>query len=560
MATKHPEGHRHDDDSVERERDLGAIDDLIGQCKGRLSAVSPALLSSATKDSMTRMYREIRTEAERDDLRKERLQWMRENVSKLQETIAKAAAQRERFEADVNAAVEKKWLSRESAARWMRRFEDPGLLEMYRSAWMKEEWEGFKERWGKLANDRAAVLARAAAAGVRPADVPELHVLSKDESFLSDTLSYHERRSLVDTANAAVDAAGTGKTVELRKTEALLLPESKGAGRCVHPGKVGQWLRRAMASGNPAAFRADVIVPFLRNWRAARERYDALAERYAAEGRPDGCAPMSLNGFLEAPYDGRLAILNEWTLRLDAADRAAKGAAEALDASKADIRRAVDLKDLDVATALLEPLRAEHPADADLKSIAAHVATLRAEREKNAAKEGDERERTERALEELEAMPDGVPTVLAKHYEYLLRSGSADQAAAFFGSMKARADRRKTGKTDAHDEFLAGVAADEAEEAEVVAATPVDDGTEDAALVVTHDTPPAETIALIKAQGAANPHRAPALVVEGVAFEQHLQLVSLNERALANMRHLDSVGTPYGRRDAQEEQEEAVAA
>lgn len=558
MATKPSSTAERADDvekTLERERDLSAIDELIWQCKDRMSGVSDAVLSSATKSATLDMYRTvIRAEAERDELRAERLRWMKENVVRLGETIAKATADRARFESDLSRAVDAKWMSKESAGRWMRRFEDPSQLEMYRSAWLKNEWEGYKQRWETLARDRQKTRERCKARGLTAKDIPELAALESDEAFLSDKLSYHTRRSMVDTVNAAIDAAGGGKLLELRKAEALLLPATKGADRYLHPGKVGQWLQRATKSGDVAAFRDTVMKPFMANWKKARVRYDALAERYERDGRPDGCAPMSLNAFLESSYDDRLVALDEWQNRLDAAERMTLGANDALERAKLSIRRALDLKDVDVAAAKLDALRAEHPDDADVRSMAAYVETLRAE---EAEKDDvDQNARTEEALRELRAMPDGVPSVLATHYKDLIERGDADQAAAFFLSMRARTDRRKAGKTDDADERMAAETADDIEEATVVTER-TDGDADDTELVVTKDTPPSETFALIKAHAAARVNRAPALVIEGLPYEQQLQMVELNARALSHMRHLDSVGEGY---KGAEKAETAIAA
>lgn len=599
MATQ-VDTRRHEETTegsgVERQRELNAIDDLIGRCKDRLSGVSDKLLSSATKSGLVDMYRGLRADAENDELRAERLQWMRDNVSNLQETIVKAASQRERFEADLTAAVSQKWLSAESADRWMRRFEDPDLLEMYRSAWLKNEWEGFKTRWKGLAADRKRVLDRAAAQGLKAKDVPELATLAKDDAFLSDRLSYHERRSLVDAAAAAVEAVGMGMTVELRKTEAMLLPASKGSARYLHPGKVGQWMQRAVKSGDPVAFREGVIKPFMKNWRAARERYDALAKRYQEDGKPDGCAPMGLNAFLEGSFDARTAALEEWANRLDAAARLRSADADSFEKDKMEIRRSMDLKDFDVAERKLDEAFAERPDDKDLRSIAAHLAAVRAETEETKTEETAVHDRTAQALEGLRAMQKGVPSALSKHYAQLIENGDAEAAAAFFLAMKVRADRRTSGETTDKEEYLATLKAEQAEEAAVVDATTEDDadtiieaeapadeetpvadatpGTpkteataapaaqaapedDDVELIVTKDTPPSETLALLRSHGAARAHRSPALVVEGMPFEQQLQMVEMNAKFLAHMRHLDSVGQPY---TAKETTMEALAA
>ena len=578
-----------DGSGVERQRELNAIDDLIGRCKDRLSGVSDKLLSSATKSGLVDMYRGLRADAENDELRTERLQWMRDNVSLLQETIVKAASQRERFEADLTSAVAQKWLSAESADRWMHRFEDPTLLEMYRSAWLKNEWEGFKTRWKGLAADRKRVLDSAAAQGLSAKDVPEIATLTKDDAFLSDRLSYHERRSLVDAAAAAVEAVGAGMTMELRKTEAMLLPASKGPARYLHPGKVGQWMQRAVKSGNPVAFREGVIKPFMKNWRAARERYDGLAKRYLADGQPDGCAPMGLNAFLEGSFDARTAALEEWENRLDAAAKLRSADADAFEKAKMNIRRSVDLKDFDVAQKKLDAALAEHPNDKDLQSIAAHLAAVRAESKREQAEETAVHDRTAQALEGLRAMQKGVPSALSKHYAQLIENGDAEAAATFFLAMKVRADRRKTGETTDREEYLATLKAEHVEEAAVVGATTEEDTeapTEDempttaespdanaeketaptvhiapeendVELIVTKDTPPSQTLALLRSYGAARAHRSPALVVEGMPFEQQLQMVEMNAKFLAHMRHLDSVGQPY---TAKESTAEALAA
>ncbi len=574
---------------VERQRELNAIDDLIGRCKDRLSGVSDKLLSSATKSGLVDMYRELRADAENDELRAERLQWMRDNVANLQDTIVKAASQRERFEADLTTAVSQKWMSAESAERWMRRFEDPDLLEMYRSTWLKNEWEGFKTRWKDLAADRTRVLDSAAAQGLNAKDVPELATLTKDDAFLSDRLSYHERRSMVDAAAAAVEAVGMGMTVELRKTEAILLPASKGSARYLHPGKVGQWMQRAVKSGNPAAFCEGVIKPFMRNWRAARERYDGLAKRYLADGKPDGCAPMGLNAFLEGSFDARTAALEEWENRLDASARLRSADADAFEKTKMDIRRSVDLKDFDIAQKKLDTALAEHPNDKDLQSIAAHLTAVRTESKKEQAEETAVHDRTAQAIEGLRTMQKGVPSALSRHYAQLIENGDAEIAATFFTAMKVRADRRKNGETTDHEEYLATLKAEEVDEAVVTETTteedteaPTEDETpttaespdanaekeavptvhvapesDDVELIVTKDTPPSQTLALLRSHGAARAYRSPALVVEGMPFEQQLQMVEMNAKFLAHMRHLDSVGQPY---TAKETTAEALAA
>ncbi len=260
-----------------------------------------------------------------------------------------------------------------------------------------------------------------------------------------------------------------------------------------------------------------------------------------------------------------------------------------------EIRRSVDLKDFDVAERKLDDAFAEHPDDKDLTSIAAHLAAVRAELAEEKTEETAVHDRTAQALEGLRAMQKGVPSALSKHYAQLIENGDAEAAAAFFTAMKVRADRRTSGETTDKEEYLSTLKAEEADEAAVVETTteeevdvtdvdaptdeetPAVDATPDASdadekpvpavqaapedddveLIVTKDTPPSETLALLRSHGAARAHRSPALVVEGMSFEQQLQMVELNPKFLAHMRHLDSVGQPY---TAKETTAEALAA
>jgi|GEM_PF-4094611 len=515
------------------------IEELITQCNRQMDSVTD-VLSAATRTQTRSMYQEFLREAVHSPgLRTKRLTWMEEAAASMQHLLVRAPEERRQFLAELTDAVEKKWIPSSDIETWKNTFDDPGQLEMYRSQWLKETWKKkYVAGWEELADERTKALKRAKDAGMNERDLPELAAVKNDDAFLAK--KFPGRRSAVKALDAAITAAENGTLRELRTIEPLLSREATGPARCLHQAKVGLWLKKVAA--NSGTYTKEVLTGYIREWRAARARYDDLAMRYEEDGRPDGCAPMSLNAFLESSYDDRMVALNEWQNRLDAADRMKLGADDVLERKKLTIRRALDLKDVDIAAKKLEDLRAEHPDDADVRSMTAYVATLRAEAlEKGDA---DQDARTEEALRELQAMPDGVPSVLTKHYKDLIERGDADQAAAFFLSMRARTDRRKAGKTDDADELMAAEVADEAEEATVVTER-TDDKTDDTELVVTKDTPPSETFALIKAHAVARMNRAPALIIEGLPYAQQLQMVELNGRALSHMRHLDSVGKPY---------------
>ncbi len=534
-----------------RAADLEKIDTLIARCQSHMLASSSGILSAATQSATLSMYEELRREAEHDDgVRAQRVEWMQENVVRLEETIAKASQERSRFEADLSEAVEKKWIPRDDVSAWMATFDDPGVLEMYRSQWLKDTWrKTYVRGWKSLADARGKALKRAADAGLTEKDIPQMADLKSDERFLAK--KYPGRRTLVDAVDALITSRSTGATETLRAVQPLLAREAAGPDRCLHPAKVGQWMKKI--ANDPARYTKDVLAEYVRGWREARAAYDTLAERFDAEGKPDGCAPLSLNAFLALPFDARTTLLEEGRNRLDAAKRMREGEATELEKAKKAVRQSIDLKDLDAAVAQLDVLQRDHQDDADIRSMRSHLSVLLTER----TEDDDVREesaKTEEALTMLRAVPEGVPTAVAAHYEYLLESGDADQAAVFFLSMKVHADRVRSGRTSREEAYEATREAEEAEEATIVR------DEEDDALLVTAGTPPSATIALLKEHGARGSVRSPGLVVEGMHVDQQLQLVAMNERMLAHMRHLDSVGRSYRAPRGREEEARILAA
>lgn len=562
MAAKHSTGEaRRDviDGEGEKMRDLKTIDGLIDDCRDRLSGVSSELMSLATRESMQKMYRELRDEAERDDLRAERLQWAQGAMAFLNDTVDKAATERSAFKTDLAEAVEKKWIRKESQDEWMQKFEDPGLLEMYRSAWIRNEWSGYKTRWEKLAKDRKDVLAKVEAAGLTAKEIPEVDILKSDAAFLSKDRSYHTRRRLVDTVNAAIAASKQGKTSLLRTTEASLLTISSGPDRCLHASKVGQWLKRMMNSADPQTFSKDVLTPFFRNWKQARASYNKIVGDYETQGKPDGCMPIPLDAFLQLPYDARITTIAEARNRLTAAEKINTAEQRELAGELRDIRRSVDLQDLDAADLRLAGLRLQHPEHPDVASITNHIAVLRAEREKNEEPARTESQRTEAAMTSLHDTQEKLPTSVAQLYKRIIHDGDPEQAALVFASMKVHADRVRSGQISKDEAAEAALNAQEAEEATIVERVPAPGNTlddADSSLLVSAGTPPATTIAMLKERGARDPRRFPGLVFD-LPADQHLQLVTLNERTLADLRHLSAVGKPY---TASGSQKEALAA
>lgn len=541
-VTKPSERQEREQDGSERESpELAQIDALIRECQNRMSGVSDGVLSHATKQATLKMYKELREQAERKDVRAQRLEWMKDNVRYLESMIDKASAERAQFARELEDAVEKKWINKADVSKWMATFDDPSLLEMYRSTWLRETWKNkYVAGWKSLAEARDRVLKRAAAAGLTTKQLPELAEVQRDDLFLKEGRTFPDRKSLVAALDAKITSAAEGRLGTVRQMEALLTPASRGKDRSLHPAKVGEWLKKIAAE--PATYTPAVMASYMEGWKRARARYDALAARYAAEGKPDGCAPLTVNGFLELSYYARLALLDETENRLDAAKRVREGRAQELDAEKEAIRRAIDLKDVDTARARLDALKGAHPRDEDVRTMAAHLAVVAAEVAEERDADEDDAGSTETALSELQAIRQGVPPSLARHYDYLLQQGNAEEAAVFFLSMKVRADRMKSGRTSQHDEYMASLAAEEADETELVPERATiaarDEEADDTDLLVTDRTPTSATIALLKAHGSPSP-RSPALVIEGMPYEQLPQLVEMNERALRHLRLLE---------------------
>ena len=286
----------------------------------------------------------------------------------------------------------------------------------------------------------------------------------------------------------------------------------------------------------------------MEGWLAARERYDALKADFEWNDRPDGCAPMPLDAFLALPYEARLTTLAENEYRLAAAIRRQEGRERETDRDLGAIRDLIDLKDLDTAEQRLGVLLMRDPKNEDVQSIAAHLGVLLEERAKNEDKR-EEEERTRDARRELHQLPDGVPTPLKKKYKDLIENGDPDEAALFFLPMKVRADRVMSGQTSDEEERTMTEAA---EEAESVALQTTDHEVDASTVLVKEETPLSEVIDLLKTHDKGA-RRSPALAFEGVPHEQHIQLVGLNERALANMRHLKKVGQKYRAPETAEE-------
>ncbi len=532
-------GEQTNVETGEREHALSQIDKLINKCKGRLESVSPGILSDATKSATIEMYEKLRIEAEDGSLRSERLQWMEQNVDLLNKLIAKAAHEREFFEAELEKAVKDKLMSSEAYAKLMNAFEDPSLLEMKRSDWYKKEWPAMRKRLETLKRDRSAVLARAKRAKLSGKELPELHDLENIDQFLA--LPYAERRRKTDTASAAIDACSNKKTQLLRSTEAMLLAEASGEKPCMHRSKVGRWLQRMIQSENPEQFHDEILLPFIANWRKTRDRYDTLESQWNSLEKPVAVAFPREKEFLSKSYDDRLNTLSDLTSRLNAAERRKKGEETALDRHKGNIRNSIDLDDLTTAERQLDILREKHEDDPDVPTLLKIIASKRAgEREKKV--ELNDQEQIEASMESLNLLPYKVPAHVAKYYRYILEQ-DPEAAALFFGGMQARLRRRRAGQTSDAWEQKIDETSEEIEETTVVEnATETDhDDEQHDALIITQDTEPQEMLRRLREQARLQRSDGlpTSLIFEGLSFGEQEQLEQPNRESFGHLRELE---------------------
>ncbi len=523
MARTHPTHERHDTENVHIERDdaLRTIDDLTNECASALRRT----VSRATIDAHMEMYKQLRSEAEQESLRAERIDWMRRNVMLANQTAEKAERENNAFASDIQEA--KKWLGNGPADALHAWFLAEDTLEMYRSMWFHNEWQAMKDHGKKLLRDRDTVISACKAAGITQKDAPTLAIVENIDTF-ANLPTELEKRGALAALEAAIASASNRTLDVMHRMEKLLAPHTKGKKHCLHPGKLGLWLKKIAL--DPSAYSEHVMRGYITDWQALRDGRDRLQRDYLAAGKPDGCAPLEVNAFLELPVASRRVVLTEGRNRLDAATRMREEEATAFEHGKAAVRQSVDLEDFDVAERTLAALRKNHPYDADLASITAHIAILRKRKQK---KETTEAERGNAILaeDELETMLAGVPTVLQQHYRYIFTEGTDEERRTFMTAMLRRKQRRASGETNDEMEMSASLAAEEADETDVVTVRTTADH-DNAELIMTQGTPPAHTLALLKAHGNARPDRSPALVVAGLSDEQNAQMVSVNTRML----------------------------
>lgn len=347
---------------------LRTIDDAISRCRELLR--NP-LFNDRTRRDYDKMFHELREER--------RVEWMRDNVGYLIDTIGKAESYKQRFANDLNKAVAQNWISRESMSRWWDRFNDPNVLEYERKAWLEKEFPAMLKNWQETAEKRTAVEKLARERGLTAKDIPELADIFNVKGLLSQ--HYLSRKNKIDKAMALVQAHKKDKKTFLRFIEKEL-DDAVSAG-WMHGSKVGAWMERVMNSDDPEAFASKVLHPFLKNWKEARADFDRLNKALDRQGVPRGFRPVNEDDFLLMDYKQRTSYCALAWIRLEDAEESDRKLASA----KLRIRHNLDTKDWEGAEEDIGRALGEWPDNRELHSMKTFLDSHRPKEESAEKKE-----------------------------------------------------------------------------------------------------------------------------------------------------------------------------
>lgn len=235
-----------------------------------------------------------------------------------------------------------------------------------------------KKDWLKLRSDLKEVETLKGILGVSGRDLKALAAL---ESPGFRKAKYPERRAKVTAALAALRAQQKnwkkrpGKETEgtrLYDDVRAFLKEAADDGSMSRT-KIGLWLRRTFATRDlvkTRAFFTGTLKTFRANWRAVRERYDALHKDLAATGLPRGFTPVAPEAFLQKDYGARLAYVAMLDRRLHPAGKPATKLCS-------DIWHAFDAQDWNDADHLIAMLESDFPSHPDLGAMVTYLETHR---------------------------------------------------------------------------------------------------------------------------------------------------------------------------------------
>ncbi len=268
---------------------------------------------------------------------------------------------------DMSAASMERW-----RARLKKRKNARDWKEARRSIteFLGRELPKLREDWKKLRSDLHEVQAQAAALGVTGREMPALAALETAEF---KNAKFPVRRKQVTAALKALkNRKKSWKKRPGAETEGSrfygqvrgFLREAADNGWMAH-NKIGAWMKRAFVGKSlPDAQRyfRDIVVPFRKNWKEARESYDALHSELKKTGLPRGFTPCAPEDFLQKEYPERLAYVQMLQSRLHPEGKDAPHLS-------GDIHHAFDAKDWYDAERLIGVLAQQFPSHPDLATM-----------------------------------------------------------------------------------------------------------------------------------------------------------------------------------------------
>lgn len=389
------------------------IDRYIDDCR---SLYNTHLINDKTRDAYDKMWEGLRAE--------QKVTEMQENVSYLSRTVAAAENYEQNFLRKLENATQQKWIGKKTRDNWLKRFYDPNVLEWDRKKWLDEHFDHYYDNWRIVANERKDLRKFAKKLNVTDKDIPELEGVWKIQDFLA--LHADERKNKVRIAMAALHAHEKAQDALFTEVKNELAAAARNG--FMHESKVGEWLLRAMQAEDPQAYMKKTIRPFLHNWQAARQRFDALEPQLKQhKDLLRGFTMLNADQFLRLTYPKRIAYLNEADARLGANINERSPIA----ALRLDIRHAMDTKQWEEAELLLSQAKNIDPNDPQLIAMQEYLLANRPAQTGGTTLDAgtlsvDQIKRGTEALKTLRELQDRLPEGLKWYNEQALATGDTE--------------------------------------------------------------------------------------------------------------------------------------
>ncbi len=395
------------EETEEEVAQLHQIDEAIEQCR---TLYRSPLISERTRSAYEDDWQTLRA--------KRNVDWMRGNVTFLLHALSEAESYRTQFEASLNEAVSKKWISAESRERWWDRFYDPNVLEWDRKEWLEKELPDIRRGWEKTADERSSVLALAKKEKLTAKDIPELADLENIDAFLS--FHYLTKIDKTATVKALVLARIKHKENFIGFVRKELEDWAKAG--WMHRTKIGPWMKRVMESDDPDEFATKTLWPFKHNWMEVRKDFDRLNTAMDAQGIPRGFRPVKPDRFLLMDYRQRTSYCALAWIRLENAAEEDKELASL----KLSIRHNLDTKDWEGANIDLKKAKKMRGNDRELLSMETFLRCHRTDTTDNVASDEQKEEESpdpQKLVDDLRSIIGSIPGSLGWLYQHAAQDG-----------------------------------------------------------------------------------------------------------------------------------------